>query len=356
MLTVARPHLYLVTHSLKFDGTGAAATFTFAASFDGSDFADPTKPLPAPDAFGEAEIRWEIRKVRRIRTQKLFKRKGTPLDGTPVFRGTARVATASINVFNRDEVGCGWKEITELIPDVSPITRERIESGLYVLIVQNADEGRLDAPDTAGKWNFRYNYFVVRRPGPAVRILLCYPFSTVAAYSGADRAVSGGGSNSLYDTEAGGRLRRVSLDRPQVASQWGDDKEEQCIAYPFWMEQFIRDWAARNLGPDAVDVCTSFDLNGDPTLLHDGIALFLSVGHDEYWSTAMRKALQAFVAEGGNAAFFSANVAWWQVRFEDRVMVCYKSAVEDPDSGSEDELVTANFVSAAPAPSWRVAS
>ncbi len=282
----------------------------------------------------------------RIRTRKSFAKPGTPLEGPLVFQGTASVATASKEVFNRDEVGCGWKKIVTPIPDVSPITSKQIENGLYVLIVQNAKEGPLDAGANADDWNFRYNYFVVRRPGPAVRILLCYAFATAAAYSGADRAVRGGGSNDLYPTEMGGRLRRVSLDRPQVASQWGDAKEEQCIAYAFWMEQFIRKWAAENLGPDAVDVCTSFDLNDDPTLLHDDIALFVSVGHDEYWSRAMREALQAFVERGGNAAFFGANVAWWQVRFEGRIMVCYKSAVEDPDSGSRDELVTANFCGA----------
>ncbi len=47
--TVARPHLYLVTHSLTFDGTGADATFKFAASFDGSDSKDPKLKPQDPD-------------------------------------------------------------------------------------------------------------------------------------------------------------------------------------------------------------------------------------------------------------------------------------------------------------------
>ena len=43
----------------------------------------------------------------------------------------------------------------------------------------------------------------------------------------------------------------------------------------------------------------------------------LSVGHDEYWSAPMRDNLEAFIAKGGNVAFFSGNTCCWQVRSED---------------------------------------
>ena len=49
----------------------------------------------------------------------------------------------------------------------------------------------------------------------------------------------------------------------------------------------------------------------------DGYRLVLSVGHDEYWSAPMRDSLEAFIAKGGNAAFFSGNSVCWQVRSED---------------------------------------
>src|SRR5262249_20251312 len=67
--------------------------------------------------------------------------------------------------------------------------------------------------------------------------------------------------------------------------------------------------------------------------------LFISIGHDEYWSAEMRDHLESFIASGGNACFFGANTCWWQVRFERRdgsgsvlqaadptKMVCYKLA------------------------------
>ena len=52
----------------------------------------------------------------------------------------------------------------------------------------------------------------------------------------------------------------------------------------------------------------------------------------------MRDAVEAFIAGGGNAAFFSGNTCWWQVRFEDDwAMVCFKyRADEDPVVGSTD--------------------
>jgi hypothetical protein len=43
----------------------------------------------------------------------------------------------------------------------------------------------------------------------------------------------------------------------------------------------------------------------------------VSVGHDEYWSAGMRDAVEAHVARGGGAAFFSGNVAYWRIRYED---------------------------------------
>ena len=50
-------------------------------------------------------------------------------------------------------------------------------------------------------------------------------------------------------------------------------------------------WLERN--GYAVDYCTDLDLHRDPGLLAP-YALLLSVGHDEYWSEAMRDRLDAF--------------------------------------------------------------
>jgi len=69
--------------------------------------------------------------------------------------------------------------------------------------------------------------------------------------------------------------------------------------------------------------------------------LFLSVGHDEYWSGGQRAAVEeARDTRGVNLAFFSGNECFWKVRYEasqsgagleipgaGRTMVCYKESL-----------------------------
>src|SRR5690606_9215678 len=54
--------------------------------------------------------------------------------------------------------------------------------------------------------------------------------------------------------------------------------------------------------------------------MHPGILdpyhLFVTVGHDEYWSAEMRAELERHLDAGGNAALFSGNNMWWKIRFE----------------------------------------
>ena len=89
----------------------------------------------------------------------------------------------------------------------------------------------------------------------------------------------------------------------------------------------------------AFDVATLHDLHAEPDLL-DGHRCALFVGHDEYWSRAMRDAVDAWVDAGGRAARFAGNF-FWQIRLEDggRAQVCHKYAAraEDPAMGTADE-------------------
>ncbi len=72
--------------------------------------------------------------------------------------------------------------------------------------------------------------------------------------------------------------------------------------------------------------------NGQSLLNHK---VFLSVGHDEYWSKEMRDNVEAARSAKVNLGLFSANSCYWRVRFENstpasgqvrpnRVMACYK--------------------------------
>src|SRR4029079_6680659 len=61
--------------------------------------------------------------------------------------------------------------------------------------------------------------------------------------------------------------------------------------------------------------------------------VFLSVGHDEYWSGDQRANVEAARANGKPLAFFSGNEIFWKTRWEPsndgsgtpyRTLVCYK--------------------------------
>ena len=103
-----------------------------------------------------------------------------------------------------------------------------------------------------------------------------------------------------------------------------------------WERRFTR-WAEAS--GYQLDVAVNGDLERYPDVL-DGHRLMVSVGHDEYWSWAMRDTVDAFVERGGNVAFLGGNTMLWQVRLEDsgRTMVCYKGGARahDPTMGGED--------------------
>jgi hypothetical protein len=104
----------------------------------------------------------------------------------------------------------------------------------------------------------------------------------------------------------------VSFDRPTAGQ------------FSRWELPFVQ-WAEK--AGYALDYTVNSDLEFRPELLKH-YKLVLSVGHDEYWSTPMRDHLEAFIAGGGNVAFFSGNTCCWQVRSEDngRALACWKQS------------------------------
>ncbi len=95
-----------------------------------------------------------------------------------------------------------------------------------------------------------------------------------------------------------------------------------------WEHPFVA-WAERQ--GYRIDFAVNSDLEFRPRIL-EPYKLVLSVGHDEYWSAPMRDNLEAFIAAGGNVAFFSGNAVYWQVRSADegRTLVCWKDYKLDP--------------------------
>lgn len=78
-----------------------------------------------------------------------------------------------------------------------------------------------------------------------------------------------------------------------------------------WERRFVA-WA--EAAGYSLDYAASSDLDRLPTIL-DGHRLMVSVGHDEYWSTAMRDRVESFTSSGGNAVFLSGDIASGKIRY-----------------------------------------
>lgn len=196
---------------------------------------------------------------------------------------------------------------------------------------------------TSGESNEQsYIIFVVRDDGRFSDLLFQSSVATFQAYNN-------WGGKSLYPHNSDGpQARRVSFNRPY-------DLHHGLGAGAFlnnggWEYNMLR-WLERN-GYD-VTYCTDVDTHRDGAMLLRHKA-FLSVGHDEYWSWAMREHVEGARDAGIDLGFFGANASYWQIRFEpdsrgnaDRTIVGYKETAftEDPwaldaDSGNNRFITT----------------
>ena len=92
--------------------------------------------------------------------------------------------------------------------------------------------------------------------------------------------------------------------------------------------------AIRFLERNGYDVTYTTDVDGDRRGgLIENHKVFLSVGHDEYWSGPQRTAVEAARDAGTSLAFLSGNEVYWKTRWENskdgtnaahRTLVCYK--------------------------------
>lgn len=159
---------------------------------------------------------------------------------------------------------------------------------------------------------------VVREDGRDTDVLYLLSDTTFQAYNyWGDYSLYSGGDDDP-------RAVRVSFDRPYGNSRFGQAdwylRAEHCLVR--WLEAQGYD----------VGYAGAFDVHRHgPTGLGTH-RTWISGGHNEYWSQAMRDGFEASVAAGVSLAVMGANTGYWRVRFEedpwtsrpDRVMVCYK--------------------------------
>ncbi|WP_433229842.1 N,N-dimethylformamidase beta subunit family domain-containing protein [Actinomadura formosensis] len=176
---------------------------------------------------------------------------------------------------------------------------------------------------TAATGAQRFVPITVRSPGAQGRVVVLNATTTWQAYNM-------WGGYDLYKGPSGGlndRATAVSFDRPYDGNGAGKflAYEQPAIAL------------AEKLGVPLA-YATDNDLHADPRLL-DGARGLLTLGHDEYWSSAMREHAAQARDRGVNIAFLGANAVNRHIRFQstalgaDRLVVCYKDAGSDPMSG-----------------------
>lgn len=199
------------------------------------------------------------------------------------------------------------------------------QSGFYLV--------KCTLPDARGS----YIPFVVRSSAPAP-LLVVVPMLSYEAYNG------WGGSN-LYRWYHGSRPRAVeaSFDRP-FEHGYGAGMLFR-LDFPLWV------WLEDHGYTPAY--ATDIDIARDPALVTGARTVILS-GHPEYWLRADRDALDAAQATRVGILGMGANMGYWQVRLArasdgtpDRVVVCWKSAADDPLARTDPAEVTDSFGSSA---------
>ncbi len=188
--------------------------------------------------------------------------------------------------------------------------------------------------------------FILRRDGPGDRRKIIYklPTATYAAYNQLGGASLYAGATWVRDWSAQGYV--ASLQRPgnggvggrvmegDAPDAYARGSRRQTFAH--WDAPFVTWLEGRG---DPVTYCSDFDLHYDSTLLEQD-ALVISAGHDEYWSSQMRRRLLEFVDRGGNVCFFAGDMACFEVEFAasgDRLF-CAKMAGGSPEGDGSGHI------------------
>jgi hypothetical protein len=187
-------------------------------------------------------------------------------------------------------------------------------SGIYI--------ARLVRDDTQGASHIA---FIVRDDASTSSLFFKTADCTWQAYN-----VYGG--NSLYVgsvARSNGNAAKVSFNRP-FSTRGGGGGSGSSEDWLFNAEYPMVRWLESN-GYD-VSYTTDLDTDRDPTRILQH-AVFMTAGHDEYWSSGERAAVTAARDAGVHLAFFDGNELYWKTRWEPsidgsstdhRTLVCYK--------------------------------
>ncbi|MFH8251590.1 DUF4082 domain-containing protein [Microbacterium sp. B2969] len=163
-------------------------------------------------------------------------------------------------------------------------------SGVYIALLERADNHGAS-----------HIIFVVRNDGNHSDVLFQTSDPTWNAYN------TYGGA-SFYQGGSIGRALKLSYNRPFATRNWQNGRDF------YFSSEFAQ---VRFLERNGYDVSylagVDTDRRGSELLNHK---VFLSVGHDEYWSAAQRHNIEAARNAGVNLQFLSGNEAYWHTRYE----------------------------------------
>jgi len=180
-------------------------------------------------------------------------------------------------------------------------------------------------------WQAATPYFVTSTSAVG-KVALVAPVTTWQAYNR-------WGGYSLYAGPSGDRRAwQVSFDRPYDGPGFGE--------FGFTVRPVVVQ--AEATGVDLA-YFTNVDLHTRPGAL-SGASGYVSMGHDEYWTTAMRSAVETARDSGTNLAFLAANTLYWRIRLPERpfgpgrLVVGYRDdAYLDPMRDSHPVDATARY-------------
>lgn len=175
--------------------------------------------------------------------------------------------------------------------------------------------------------------YIVSSPSAEGTVALVAPVTTWQAYNK-------WGGYSLYEGPDGeARSWAVSFDRPYNGATGANDYRSAALPIVVRAERLgIR-----------LSYFANIDLHARPALLA-GARGYVSMGHDEYWTTGMRHAVTRARDAGTNLAFLGANTMYWRVRLsagpsgQNRTVTGYRSdAYLDPLRDRDPVNATSRF-------------
>ncbi|MEQ1545104.1 DUF4082 domain-containing protein [Methyloglobulus sp.] len=250
--------------------------------------------------------------------------------------GARKIATVTLSVaLPQSQPTCLSDAATGLVDcgnwanSASWTVPENATSGIYFAKVVRTDTGGAS-----------HIVFIVRNDTGSSQLLFQTSDTTWQAYNdyrqtsatAIPQTYNDHGGNSLYAGLPVGRAYKVSYNRPLLTR--GTTYRRASL---FGAEYPMVRWLEANGYDVSYTTGVDTDRSGAELLEHK---IFLSVGHDEYWSAVQRSNVEAARNAGVNLAFFSGNEVFWKTRWENsidgsgtshRTLVSYKETKASND-------------------------